>query len=80
MSRPSPHFFTREPDGSVRLRIRINNEEASIIEEAAGDKPLIQWIKQSLTMTAQKQVEQTHTTRPHFPPPNSPADETRGTT
>lgn len=44
----SPHFFKREADGSVRLRIRFTPEEASLIEEAAGDTPLLLYIHRVL--------------------------------
>lgn len=37
----SPHFFRREADGSVRLRIRFTPDEAALIEEAAGQTPLM---------------------------------------
>lgn len=44
----SPHFFRREADGSVRLRIRFTPEEASLIEEAAGETPLVLYIHRVL--------------------------------
>lgn len=44
----SPHFFKREADGSVRLRIRFTPEEASLIEEAAGETPLLLYIHRVL--------------------------------
>jgi hypothetical protein len=44
----SPHFFKREADGSVRLRIRFTPEEAALIEEAAGDTPLLLYIHRVL--------------------------------
>jgi hypothetical protein len=46
--RLSPHFFRREADGSVRLRIRFTAEEAALIEEAAGDTPLLLYIHRVL--------------------------------
>lgn len=46
--RLSPHFFKREPDGSVRLRIRFTAEEAALIEEAAGETPLLLYIHRVL--------------------------------
>jgi hypothetical protein len=45
----SPHFFSREPDRSVRLRLRLSEEEADLIEEAAGDTPLLLYIHRVLT-------------------------------
>jgi hypothetical protein len=44
----SPHFFKREADGSVRLRIRFTPEEANLIEEAAGETPLLLYIHRVL--------------------------------
>lgn len=44
----SPHFFKREADGSVRLRIRFTAEEAALIEEAAGETPLLLYIHRVL--------------------------------
>lgn len=44
----SPHFFRREEDRSVRLRLRLSEEEADLIEEAAGDTPLMLYIHRVL--------------------------------
>lgn len=44
----SPHFFRREEDGSVRLRIRFTAEEADIIEEGAGETPLLAYIHRQI--------------------------------
>ena len=52
----NPHFFHRQPDGSVRLRVNFTPEEASAIEEAAGDKPLIDWIHNMLDERARYHV------------------------
>lgn len=46
--RLSPSFFKRESDGSVRLRIRFTAEEAALIEEAAGETPLLLYIHRVL--------------------------------
>lgn len=40
----SPHFFRRDRNGTVRIRLRFSPDEASLIEEAAGDTPLITYI------------------------------------
>lgn len=48
----SPHFFKREADGSVRLRIRFTPEEAAAIEEAAGETPLLLYIHRVLAERA----------------------------
>jgi hypothetical protein len=66
---PSPHFFTREPDGSVRLRHRLNSEEASLIEEAAGSTPLMIWIHRALNEAARRDISLARQSRPATPPP-----------
>jgi hypothetical protein len=53
----SPHFFEREADGSVRLRIRFTPEEASLIEEAAGSTPLMLYIHRVLNDRARYHVK-----------------------
>jgi hypothetical protein len=53
---PSPHFFRREPDGSVRLRIRFTGEEAALIEEGAGDTPLLLYIHHVLNARARYHI------------------------
>jgi hypothetical protein len=55
--RHSPHFFAREADGSVRLRIRFENEEAALFEEAAGDTPVMVWLHRTLVEAATRQVK-----------------------
>lgn len=52
----SPHFFRREADGSVRLRIRFTPEEAALIEEAAGQTPLLLYIHRVLGHRARYHV------------------------
>lgn len=52
----SPHFFERERDGSVRVRIRFTADEASLIEEAAGDTPLMLYIHRVLNDRARFHV------------------------
>jgi hypothetical protein len=53
----SAHFFRRERDGSVRLRIRFTPEEAALIEEAAGDTPLLLYIHRVLRHMAHQHIE-----------------------
>lgn len=65
----SPHFFAREADGTVRLRIRFEGEEASLFEEAAGDTPLMTWMHRTLTEAAKRQVKQQRRRRPRVGPP-----------
>lgn len=55
--RLSPHFFRRENDGSVRLRIRFTPEEAALIEEAAGDTPLLLYIHRVLNERARFHIQ-----------------------
>lgn len=54
--RQSPSFFTRESDGSVRIRLRFDAEEASLYEEAAGMMPVVDWLHHTLATAAQEQV------------------------
>lgn len=65
----SPHFFAREPDGSVRLRIRFEGEEAALFEEAAGDTPVMAWLHRTLVAAAKRQVIEQRRQRPSAPPP-----------
>jgi uncharacterized membrane protein YkgB len=48
----SPHFFRRDRDGSVRVRLRFTPEEAAAIEEAAGDQPLMPYIYDAIKKVA----------------------------
>lgn len=73
--RQSPHFFAREGDGTVRLRIRFTGEEASLFEEAAGTTPIINWIHETLTEVARQQVQDARDQRPPVGPPTTPDDE-----
>lgn len=52
----NPFFFSREEDGSVRLRIRFNGPEATLFEEAAGSQPLMEWIYEALNEKAREQI------------------------
>ena len=42
-----PYRFTREQDGSVRLRIRFTSDEADGIERAASG-PILEWVHGTL--------------------------------
>lgn len=64
----SPHFFDREPDGSVRLRLRFSEEEANTIEEAAGRSPLIPYILDAVNATAEKDAAEARRSRPKVRP------------
>lgn len=65
----SPHFFARESDGSVRLRIRFENEEASLFEEAAGETPVMVWLHRTLGEAARRQVKEARSKRSKIAPP-----------
>ena len=67
--RHNPNFFNREPDGTVRLRVRFENEEASLFEEAAGDTPVMVWLHRTLVAAAKRQVREQRKNRPKVPPP-----------
>lgn len=47
-SRRSPYFFSREPDGSARFRLRLPADLAAQIEEAAGSTELMVYIQRVL--------------------------------
>ena len=64
----SPHFFDREPDGSVRLRLRFQEDVATLIEEAAGKTPLIQWIHETLASQAEADAAKAREDRPRVRP------------
>lgn len=68
----SPHFFDRQEDGSVRLRIRFSAEEAAMYEEAAGSVPLLTWIHSSLNEAAHHDIESHRQTRPRVRPIQEP--------
>lgn len=63
------HFFHRESDGTVRLRIRFEGEVASMFEEAAGQTPIMTWIFETLTEAAEKQVAERRS-KQHVAPPH----------
>lgn len=76
--KPNPHFFERDPGGSVRLRIRLNPDDASLIEEAAGEVPLVAWIQSAVAEVAQQEVDAARKLWPTQPPPNpDTSDENR---
>lgn len=68
----SPHFFRRENDRSVRLRLRLSEEEADLIEEAAGDTPLMLYIHRVLNDRARFHVQRSREAMqlPDSPTPN----------
>lgn len=70
-ARPShaASFLTREADGSARPRIRFSPEQVALFEEAAGDTPVIDWIRQTLDQAARRQVANARRRRPNVGPP-----------
>lgn len=64
----SPYFFEREADGSVRLRIRFSEEDANLIEEAAGRSALVPYILKAVVDAAQRDVEEARRSRPRVRP------------
>lgn len=65
----SKHFFDRDADGSVRLRMRFSAEEASLFEEAAGTTPIMVWLHRTLEEAAERQVAAARKKRAAVPPP-----------
>ena len=67
---PRPtRFFTRERDGSVRVRMKFTPEEVSMYEEAAGETPVMVWLHQALNRAAQQDVREQRQARAAIPPP-----------
>lgn len=58
MSKPSPHFFRRQADGSVRVRMKFTSEEADVIEEAAKSTPLLRYLHQVINETARRDADE----------------------
>ena len=65
----SPYFFKREDDGSIRLRLKFDNEMASLFEEAAGKTPVMIWLRRTLETTAKRQVKEQRRLRAQIAPP-----------
>ena len=66
----NPHFFNREgPDNTVRIRLKLRNEEASLYEEAAGDTPIMLWIHRTLEAAGPRQIAAQRRKRPAVGPP-----------
>jgi hypothetical protein len=68
--RHNPNFFNREDDGSVRLRLKFDNEMASLFEEAAGKTPVMVWLRRTLETTAKRQVKEQRRLRQQISPPS----------
>ena len=67
-SEKSPHFFDREPDGTVRLRLRFTEEQADAIEEAAGKTPLVHYVLDAIVKTAKRDAVAARRSRPQVRP------------
>jgi hypothetical protein len=65
----NPNFFAREPDGSVRIRVRFDSDEAALFEEAAGDMPVMAWLHRTLAKAAREEVREARRQQPQVPPP-----------
>lgn len=65
----SPAFFRREPDGGVRVRVRFDNDEANLFEEAAGETPVMVWLHRTLVAAAKRQIKEQRKQRPKVAPP-----------
>lgn len=70
-ARRSPSFFARDPDQSVRVRLRFEPQLASLIEEAAGRTPLLSWIYAALEAKAQEEVAERAQLLQQIPPPTT---------
>lgn len=55
---PNPHVFKREPNGEVRVRIRLRPSEAALIEAAAGKTPLMLYLHRIINHMARIHVQQ----------------------
>lgn len=64
----SPHFFDRDEDGSVRVRMRFSEEEADLIEEAAGNTPLLVWMHRAVGRQARNEAQAHRDSRPKVRP------------
>lgn len=50
--RLNPYFFRREKDGTVRVRLRFTAQEAAVIEEGAGEVPVVDYLYRIINRTA----------------------------
>jgi len=74
--KPKPlRFFVRLADGSVRLRIRFTAEEADLIEQAAGDTPLLEWLHRVINQAAYEKVQENRRALASIGPPRGSPEE-----
>ena len=48
MAHHDPNRLTRDRDGGARVRLRFTREEADALQRAAGDVPVVDWMRQML--------------------------------
>lgn len=65
----SPNFFRRESNGMVKLRLNLRPEEASLLEEAAGETPVMLYLHKALATQAKRDVREARRKRTKVPPP-----------
>lgn len=65
----NPYFLAREADGSVRIRVRFDGTEAALMEEAAADGKVLDWIHKTLQEGARRDIAAARASRPVAPPP-----------
>lgn len=53
----NPNFLARDDDGSCRLRMRFEGDEAALMEEASGDMPVLDWMHKTLQEGARRDIE-----------------------
>lgn len=70
--RNSPNFFRRQADGTVRVRLKWSDDEATLIEEAAGTTPLLAWLHKTINEAAERDVREARAQR-HIAPPKEQA-------
>lgn len=64
----SKHWFHREPDGKVKLRVNLSPDLASLIEEGAGKTPLMLYVHGALRKQATHDVREARKLQAAPPP------------
>lgn len=52
----NPHFFRRDKDGAARVRIRFAPDEVALIEDAAGETPLLLFLHRIIGHECREQL------------------------
>jgi hypothetical protein len=52
MAHHDSNRLTRDRDGGARVRLRFTREEADALQRAAGDVPVVEWMRQMLQAAA----------------------------